>query len=311
MRACHSRGGARHGRALLALALTIGASGGSAAAEKASTAPAVRPPVVEDSISSAKRDFDAVKAARNPALQQKGEVPRIGVPDLRTGAPAPGPTAPKKLGTEKKSANWLVEAMEKQQPRKDRGRDSDRDKFGRDTSKSSSDPETEPDDFIETKKRNESDAITAEEDKRKDEPVNPLASYLGEWMTPQDYALLKPSLERSLSKSGLEGSTSPISSLAPSLGPIGGSESNAAPGANVRGALGMLPRENPYLATVGPAPQSPIASGPVFVPPPAPVSSAPSPVMGPAPLAEPPRSKIPEFAKPAQDEKYFKQLKRF
>ena len=298
--------------ALLALvwALALGISRGVAADEKTTAAQAASPAPAEGSISTAKRDFDAVKAARNPALQQKGDVPRIGVPDLRTGVPAPTPTAPKKLGTEKKSANWLVEAMEKQQPRKDRGREGDRDKTGRETNKGVLDPTTESEDSAEMRKRDDSETAAAQEEKRQEEPVNPLASYLGEWMTPQDYALLKPGIERSLSKSGLESGTSPLSSLAPSLGPIGASDANVASGTNLRGALAVAPRENPYLATLGASPPStPVA--PVFVPPPAPMASAPPSVVGPAQMPEPPRSKIPDFAKPAQDEKYFKQLKRF
>jgi hypothetical protein len=68
------------------------------------------------------------------------------------------------------------------------------------------------------------------------------------------------------------------------------------------------PADNPFLQTLN-------GSGtalPAFVPPPAPASTPANTALAPVPLeSAPPKSKIPDFAKPAMDEKYFKQLKRF
>jgi hypothetical protein len=71
------------------------------------------------------------------------------------------------------------------------------------------------------------------------------------------------------------------------------------------------PRENPYLESLKPEPagNSLAALKAVTLPPPR-VQSVSSTVVSP-PTSTPPQTKIPEFAKPAADDKYFKQLKRF
>ena len=300
----------RRGQPWLALALAAGGFTANAADEK--SAPPGAPAVSSESaISAAKREFEAVKAARDPALQQKGALPKMTMPDLHSAPSGVGNIAPKQqqIG-EKKSANWLVEAMEKQKPRKDGERDNGRGKGerydarestalltggARDKDRTSVEPETDP------RRR-----------ARETEPKNPLASFLGEWMTPQDYALLKPGLEESLA--GTKNSPGAMPTPGAGLSSILGSDAALNPAtAFNQAAIGTAPRENPYLAALNPPPPPmtlPVPPPTAVSPSVAPAAVNPLAVSGPAPIA-PPKPKIPEFAKPAQDEKYFKQLKRF
>jgi hypothetical protein len=144
--------------------------------------------------------------------------------------------------------------------------------------------------------------------------TNPLNAFLDDWMTPQDFALLKP---------GLSGRSTGVQPL-PDFGLATGGLPSGPPLAAgaFRGAdpvplaaPGDRPgpmRENPFLAAlnapvanVAAAVQTPRlahpAQGPATVATPA-VQSPPSP---------PPASRTPDFARPAAEEKYFKPLKRF
>ena len=289
-----------------ALVLGVGALECAAADEKSSAPPA------EDAITAAKRDFEAVKSARNPALQQKGELPRIAVPELSTGAPAVSPIAPKSREPEKKSANWLLEAMEKQQPRNER----DRDRLDRKSERGSPGETLDgnrSDEPAESSRRDQSaQDPQGEKEKREAEALNPLTRYLGEWMTPQDYALLKPGLQDSLANTGVGAGSQGTNPLAfPMPGSVGSEVNTLANETTLRGAMAAAPRENPYLDLLNTAPAAAMPAA-VLPAPPATTFSAPLPsVAAPPPSTVPAKPRIPEFARPAQDEKYFKQLKRF
>ena len=308
MRLRHSASSGRGPRAVcaLALALAAGAVTGRAADEQAPARPSSA--ATEDSITSAKRDFEALKAARNPALQQKADVPRLAIPEAPGRTPSAGPVAPKTPGTEKKSANWLLEAMEKQTPR------SERDRARRDLKSERAATDDVGDDRGEERledARREESPQEIEKQKREAEALNPLNRFLGEWMTPQDYALLKTGFDESFSKTGLPaGASSAAAPGLPSTGVASADIKSLGTDANVRGAVAAAPRENPYLSLLN-SPVAPAPSAPVFTAPPAPIASAPPPLISAPVPAEPAKAKIPEFAKPAQDEKYFRQLKRF
>src|SRR3954468_12940157 len=98
----------------LALAATAFAEEKSASAEKPAPAPAA-----DEGIAFAKRDFDAIRAARGPQAAPSGasalDLSRLAVPEPQFGGtPSIDPRAlPKKLDPKKKSANWLVDAMMK------------------------------------------------------------------------------------------------------------------------------------------------------------------------------------------------------
>ena len=140
--------------------------------------------------------------------------------------------------------------------------------------------------------------------------VNPLTRYLDDWMTPQDYALLKPGLTSQFDpRAGANNAVVPNPDV-----PVlpGGLSEFAFGGAGVPPHPRDMPKENPYLQSL--KTESLVSSTTVDS---KPVSSAP--VLPPTlqrvpprpPLASPAPGRIPDFAKPATDEKYFKQLKRF
>jgi hypothetical protein len=147
--------------------------------------------------------------------------------------------------------------------------------------------------------------------------VNPLNRYLGDWMTPQDYSLLKPGLAQS-AMNGLNHEGSREGGLV-----IPGSNA-LRPGAvdqpglrssNVTNDVpAAKPKENPFLQALN-APAVPVNPPSSFVTPAQVVTVSPPKISmmaaPPAPVSEPAKSKVPDFAKPVQDEKYFKQLKRF
>lgn len=296
-----------------------GAPCGVAAESEGRFAPVVRP-AEGDSITVSKKEFDAVKSSRDPALQPKGDVPRLSAPEMSTGIsgfsglPATKPTDPK----EKKPANWLIDAMEKsasadRNKRSSRGlADGERERDSSDNPLTRSAGDAAKDG---SNSARDSDSGNAKEDndRKTTTVVNPLDRYLAGWMSPQDYALLKPGLTEA-ANGGRAGGKDALSSLPQAPGTMG------LPGANtisalVPGAPAPLiapppPKANPYLEALNaPAPIPAVTYVPPAVVTPAPkvpVFAAPPP----API-DPAKSKLPDFVKPAQDEKYYKQLKRF
>jgi len=304
---------ARHRRTWLALAAALAGGGGAVcgADEKAPASPPVEQPV--DAIAIARREFEAVKSSRNPGLPAKGEFPRLTVPELRS-APPPAPwTPPKTVSPEKKSANWLVDAMEKSaDARKDRertGADRERD---RDRGREPLGPEKEKEEADANEPRRGSDSVAERERKAENAVANPLAGFLGVWMTPQDYALLKPGIDQAFGDAaGAGGGGSAPRPDAATAFTLPGTDGIGGVNTAAGRAVPATPRENPYLAMLNPpVPAAAPAAGIANALPP--VSIAPSRAMPPPPAPIPAaKSPIPDFAQPAADEKYFKQLKRF
>jgi hypothetical protein len=296
----------------LGLGLAGGVSASRAAEEKASPAATQAAPA-EDAITVARREFDAVKSARGAPLPQKGDAVRFTVPELHgvgAGSTNGASNAPKTPAAEKKSSNWLVEAMERpSDARKDRDRTR---------------PEHERSLLLGSPVKDGSETTTEQRDAASDpEPdnrkapttaVNPLAHYLGVWMTPQDYALLKPGLEQSL-EAGSSSTGAEIAAMKmgiPTLPGLAGVDRVLGLGVPPPRAGSAGPRENPFLATLNSAPSPSVVVAPpqaVTVIPVAP-TALPATTM-PPPQPAPVQSAIPDFAKPATDQKYFKQLKRF
>ena len=303
-------------------ALILASAGQFAASAQEEPAPArPTPAAAEDSIATAKREFELLKSARDTSLQQKGEIPRVSVPDLHSLTPSSvfrGPVTPKSPLPSKKSANWLVDAMEKktdtnQAREKFRGtreRDSRREREKSDVSLSSEgDRETSEESVVSRREEN------TEQNRQRpqvDAPTNPLAQYLSDWMTPKDYALLKPGLEASLATGG-DPRESPGGFLPAGVSTPGSSNEPAFDFLQKSaGGLSTPPRENPFLQGLNVPDMTP----PVVLPAPTSVGGSPAPAIISAPGAPPaavfqPPSRIPDFAKQGQDDKYFKQLKRF
>ncbi|MBI5769013.1 MAG: hypothetical protein HZA93_14555 [Verrucomicrobia bacterium] len=254
----------------------------------------------EDAIAAAKREFDALKAARTTPDLTTAELPKFAAPRLQVGDAAyfpPTARAEDRAGAKKKSANWLVDAMAAPDRKSDL----------RGTRQIAADglaPGDSTDPTVEQYKERRP------EKKPTDAVLNPLDRYLESWMTPQDLALLKPVLKAD--------ATSPVGTeplRIPTLtettrSPMADREVSSSFGAGSAGKS-MPGRENPYLATLGvPSPASP----PVFVSPPASAVNRAN-VPAPAPLtpASVPAQKppTPGFVKPREDEKFNKQMKRF
>ncbi len=303
----------------LTLASVLGA-GEVAAAEEKTTPP---PAPVEDSLAIAKREFEAAKLGRDPALQQKGELPRLSVPTMSAPtAPSGGWTAPKAATPEKKSENWLVEAMEKPtDARGERGRlrlDRERpDRLTSERERLTDAPANAQSDESNAERRASPEPAGESSGRKPTAATNPLARFLGTWMTAQDYALLKPGIEQAFApgpnaSAGSRDAFSANSVSAFALPMVPGVDGMIGGGVPARSPTpASAPRENPFLATLSFTP-----SGTSTPPVPMPTVALPgavsaSPAIAPVPQPPPAKSPIPDFAKPAADEKYFKQLKRF
>ena len=270
-------------------------------------------PLQPGAIAAAKKDFDTVKIGRDAALQTPGDLPRVAMPEWQGASPTGSVKAPAKSPThEPKSANWLIDAMEKQARERDH-RSADHDRQHGSVANMRSDLESvdRPD------SRRVGQPGDTSEERRKDatEIANPFSRHLADWMTANDYTLLMPGVAGSLGDAaGIKGAagSGSIGSMATVI-PIRGVElmpglTGAMPTTLTRTA----PRENPYLSSLI-GPESPAAAfatkskTEMVAPAKPPVLPAIS-TLAPVP---PPQSKIPEFVKPATDEKYFKPLKRF
>lgn len=278
-----------------------------------------------DSIATAKKDLASIKA---PVGQDSGAaLPTLDMKDVGTISGAALPELPGAPSREKEASldpakknqgtgNWLVDAMDKRADggRTTKGRDKD------DLLKSEADL-LHPGDREAT--LGEKDLALAEEAREKDGPkegtafaYNPLDSFMGGWISAKDRDLLVPGTKGE----GLSGEAGRSHmDLLPGLdagqggsfvenliGPV-----DSTPFADSRSA------PNPYLAPpdLGPAQTAKWFLAPEGAGPAAPGLSDFSRGMSssgvdPRPL-DSSRTFIPDFAQPADDDKYFRQLKRF
>jgi hypothetical protein len=295
------------------------AAGAGAAEQSTAASTAARS---GDALKSAQRDFELLKAARDPAMQGKDTLPKISAPDF-TSPIESRPRLPQKsekealLEKQKKSANWLLDAMEKQADSgKSRGsgtdslslaaeRDRERDGLTAEPQGEALKGEAKAD-----RAADRDDAARDEKERPRTEPAfNPLARFMSEWMTPQDFALLKPVVDAP--RGGESASAGPVAAPGASsefTRPTAGDTTLGLIGSN-KSFTPATPQENPYLQALNlPAPTATMTP-PVSMPPSMPTASQPA--LAPLPSPITPKSKVPDFVKPAQDEKHFKQLKRF
>ncbi len=292
-----------------------------------------------ESIAATKRDLERIRAASDPRFQgsANGSAPRVSVPALRTDSveaapPSPPPSAPassaaRRSVPEKNAGNWLVDAMgqgarekdERQRAAKGLPRMNEREgrqspEVGRTSSGKTS--LTEP--TIPGRDAERGSHSTGANPAEKRVPTsNPLAPFLGDWLTPHDLAMLSPGVGaeagRSIAGVGDQRQGVPLVSVnslgAPSLKHDfpGGYGSAPLPG------LTASPSPNPFLASLVDTPRTPLPAPSI---PPAllaapPAGSERAAQSRSAPDLEPVSPKIPDVAKPRPDETYFKQLKRF
>jgi hypothetical protein len=269
-------------------------------------------PTRPDAIAGAKKEFERIKSVREESRLSTGGLPRFGVPELPAQLPLPVIVPNRKISpVEPKPGNWLVDAMEKQKISSDSGGTDSRPRGRR--SRNGLDEESVTNEEFEPRRSGESG-----HDRKTDQAptpivINPLTRFLGEWMTPQDYALLKPGLTQSFDpREGAKNFTSthtPGSSLT-----LGGLNDFAFGGQGSAPSVSVASpqRDNPYLDPIKLELPVRMSTGnpganalPATPAPRVPAATAPSPAQ------MPPSTKIPEFAKPPPDDRYFKQLKRF
>lgn len=264
-----------------------------------------------DPIAGAKREFEGVKADRGATEQAKPGLTSRAMPELTLGKPSPKlqlrAKTPAELLAEKNSANWLVDAMLK------------KDNKSADAAGTSLDEAT----MRELKLDPAIAARVAVEKPRDDKAAdrtlaartgpefNPLAQFMAGWMTPQDYSLLKPGLGGESADVLVARGEASIAGPTGELAMISEKSSGLAASASGREAspssLAAL-AGNPYLQAFSPPPQN-ITS--FAAPPSAAAPRSTGTVLTPAPEQSAVKQRMPEFVKPATDEKYFKQLKRF
>lgn len=304
--------------------LAFGASAGLpvAAAQEGATrtgeAAAVERSRQPDTIDSARDEIRRLKAERDAPLPASGGLPRVAAPEWH-GGPAPlKPVPPPKKtpGTEARRNNWLVDALQRPAPAAGTGVWREREEIAAEqdsmflpdvrsdqTSAARTGKPTAEQGSRERPERESAGAISPA-------VANPLTRFLDDWMTPQDYALLggpragNPSALL-LPGGSLAAPSADATAVAPM--PLTPRIAEALPGMPSLPAR-AAPRENPFLAALN-APLPMLA--PVPTPPPAIVSSLPNAV---APAVAPPPAppqRVPDFARPSTDEKYFKPLRRF
>lgn len=291
---------------VLAVAAVVAAA---ALAEEAPPSEKAKPAASagEDAIAAAARDFQKLKAERGTTAEpERLSIPGLTAPALQVGegGSASASVLPAKRDP-KQSPNWLVDGVMKKSGQGLQEKSLPGREHLLDAETRAGEPAADA-----TRGRGEKTDEVAR-DKPAGPEVNPLTRYMAGWMTPSDYTLLRPGLSGDLAADGASRGDPSLTALAtgPEAGGLNGSLlSLSAPG-GAPAIAAAAPRDNPFLQAFVPSSQ-PMA---VFTPPPAIAEPAvPSPNrFTPPPEPPPERPKVPELAKPADDTKYFKQLKRF
>ena len=218
----------------------------------------------------------------------------------------------KKEGT----GNWLVDAMDKTDPRaaERKGKD-DLLKTDSDAVRGDEHASTHTEAEFVTIDQSRERAPDAEPAKK--QAYNPLDSFMSGWISAKDQEVLLP-----VSKGEITASDAPkahadnLQNL--DLGPSGSAAEPLVPGLDAVSAPEAKMAANPYLADLDAVSVSQVKA---FTAPdlPAfgsselsdPVRAAPASGSRPPARPTPARGLIPDFAQPADDDKYFKQMKRF
>jgi len=299
--------------AKLAMVAGLWAATGAWAATEGTKAPPATDPAPPDPIAEAKRQFEAIRNQRREMVSDAELKLNIAPPALPMDQPLPRPLRAASSLEAAKAAKadaqktWLLDAM--RQPAKTGGK----------SRRPGEEEAATADDFGFEKKPAESAESTPRDSRGQEHtaPVgDPLRDYLAVWMTPADYAVLvKPTKDRQEAALG----TDFTAGLAP-LAMVGDWTSpGMRTGADVSPApADLAPRENPYLkssqftATAFGTASSVASTFNGVQPEPRPLvppsaltpdrTNPPQPVTPPA---------LPDRLKPADDRKYFPQLKRF
>lgn len=284
---------------------------------------AAAPAPTDDSLATAKRELDQLKraAAAGSFDNGSGALPSVAIPQVHADDEPvliTPPRDPTKLKPKQPSANWLVDGV--MQAKRDADKSTDRSgpdrRRTRDTdllSGDKSDPRSSGDTdkaFDPEKLADSPKNADAPPSARPDTVFNPLSQYMASWMTAQDYSMLRSGLDKPA------GSPTDAVATPPAAGPDSGGLSAlagmgggslAAP--RTGGYSAVAPPDNPFLGGLS-LPDAPPTTNVASATPPA-VLPPPPLVSPPPPPQQPEHSTIPDFAKPSDDDKYFKPLKRF
>ena len=293
----------------------------SAAEPPASGKTAPPPAPDEDTISAARRDLEAIRALRGPGAEStRGELLRLAAPELSLAPAAPvatphrpaNGTLPKGAnGAGGTNANWLVDAMARKVERHPGEAAGDGPATALDertadnplaaAAKPRRGPGQERDP---THREASGTAPTA------NAATNPLSAYMGAWMTPQDYQLLRPGSPAGAPRGA---ATDRMVAFLPEGAGTALAPERGLPVSSHGSPPGSAPRENPFLAALGPvAPAATANQSPL------PLVAAPAATSRPPAVALPPPattaaapSILPALVKAPDDAKYFKPLKKF
>lgn len=264
-------------------------------------------------LEKAKQDLKTLPSVRKESDRPAISLPNIAAPSPATDLPAPMPSSNRSRATTEEAKggkgtdNWLVDAMMKDDSRQ----------TGTDRRGTKARAEAHPLDSETTGTDRDSDREptaakeSAQDDRERasdlalEKVENPLTPFMADWISKRDHALLLP-----------KGTPEPgFATEAPSL--VGGPDQAAA--ITFRGVDGRLdpmtgpvarpPVENPFLQAL----QAPAIPPPAVAPVPTlPGTGDRAPALMPPEPVRDNRSLPPiDLSKPAQDNKYFPQLKRF
>ena len=294
---------------MVRLALVLAFAATAALADEKAPADKLAAPATEDALAVAQLEFQTIKATRGTAPQQPGiELPKMITPELQLGGDPPvvERTVPPQPDEKMKAANWLVDGVLKKSKTESREESADEhtSSFGREG--------------LGADQRQVGWQVghgKGESVSRSGKPSaaegNPLDRYMAAWMTPRDFVLLQPVTGGEIA--GNLAGQGGLRSATPSDFSLPGA-SGTAPSTLKRintvtsSAQTDAPRKNPFLTALVSLPQPPTTLIPTSG-----ANSIGNSVSRPSIPMEPAaaQSNVPDFVKPNDDAKYFKQLKRF
>lgn len=280
-------------------------------------------------LEQAKRELEASKVGRIKEGEGgwrdlRAAVPQMPLPAAPV-APPPKPRIDPRSGSDRTGRNWLVEAMEKKPGATGVGAVEREERTARESIRGQNVFETDGRGSEELSESRGAapgprrDQREREGDRKREKEMNPFASFLKDWVSPQDFALLHSTVaaprEAGVGKPAeyVSAEAPDISSAVPSVRPgdtgLAALFVGRAPGLEIappRGRAG----ENPFLqflpgeisASRTSAPAAPNQSNAILTP----ASPAIAPAAPPAP-----RGSVPDFVRPIADDKLYRQLKRF
>lgn len=287
-------------------------------AEEATKPLLEQPP--QDSIATAKQSFESL--SKKHQIEDRGalQIPTLAAPELNLGAPTAAESSKGKAAA-KPSKNWLVDGVLSKQAAKDRVSSSADTRRPGETDSREADAAEDPKIFslvagAEVSSAHERAAPHIRESKAPPaDSVNPLASYMSGWISTQDRALLLPQKDQDASAATWGNNLSNLTAASSGAVASGSAVENFGLS---QPALRIAARENPYLGIDSFNANKPPESGPAanlkdFAPLASkmidPVGRAP--IFQPSPPAVSGTTPARDLAKPDDNAKYFKQLKRF